>query len=149
MADGRVGPVILARHALDATLPPEAVWARWTEVSSWPAWDASLERASAKGAFQAGTALELKRRQGALLRPVLVRVEEGRSFAFQEARFGTRVTTIHEVEASPLGSRITQRVEVAGWAAWLVAFLRGPALRAALPEALRGLVRHVAQAPAA
>ena len=138
--------MILARHVLEATLPPGEVWACWTEVSSWPGWDASLERAALLGPFQPGTRLELKRRHGALVRPLLLRVEDGRSFTLEEARFGTRVTSLHEVDPSPLGARISQRVEVRGWASWLVAFLRGPALRASLPAALRGLARRAARA---
>jgi hypothetical protein len=134
-------PVILAKHALEATLSADSAWKLWTDVPSWPRWDPTLERAAIDGAFRNGARLEL-RSKGGVRRPTLRLVEDGRGFSLEQVVLGTRITWIHSLEPAPLGVRIAQRVEVRGWAAWLVAPFLGPGLRAALPTTLRGLARQ-------
>lgn len=137
--------MILARHTLEATLTPAAAWATWTAVASWPEWDPTLDRADLGGPFVQGARLDCRRPGGGSLRLVLAGVEEGRSFTLERRLPGTRIASTHSLEPSPLGVRLTQQVEARGWTAWLVAWVLGPPLRAALPGILRGLARRALQ----
>jgi len=136
--------MILAKHSLEATLSPESVWNRWTDVASWPEWDGTLERATIDGPFRVGARLDLRKTGGATFRPVIIQWEDGSGFTLERILLGTRIVTIHGLEPCPMGVRITQRVEARGWASWVVAWISGSRWRASLPGSLRGLARLAA-----
>lgn len=42
-------------HAVESAAAPEAIWAAWTDVAAWPAWNAGVASAAIEGPFAAGT----------------------------------------------------------------------------------------------
>jgi Polyketide cyclase / dehydrase and lipid transport len=42
-------------HSVETDATPEAVWALYEDVSSWPSWDAQAEKITRDGPFEAGT----------------------------------------------------------------------------------------------
>jgi len=136
--------MILAQHALEATLSPESVWKRWTEVATWPEWNHDLAGSSLDGAFRTGAVLSLRRAGGPVQKLVIVALEEGRSFTLEYTLLGARITVSHHLQPAPLGVRISQRVEARGWSSWLAAWLEGPQWRASLPGIVRALAKRIA-----
>ncbi|HWQ11138.1 MAG TPA: SRPBCC family protein, partial [Holophaga sp.] len=48
-------------HTVETTAAPEAVWARWQAMETWPEWDEDLTAASLDGPWQAGSRITLTR----------------------------------------------------------------------------------------
>ena len=42
-------------HSVETDATPEAIWALYEDVSSWPSWDAQAEKITGDGPFEAGT----------------------------------------------------------------------------------------------
>ena len=47
-------------HTVEADVSPEAIWALYEDVTSWPSWDAEAELITRDGPFQAGTTGTMK-----------------------------------------------------------------------------------------
>jgi hypothetical protein len=123
-------------HTHDTPASPEAVFALWADVPSWPAWDASLVATTLDGPFAAGTAGTLHP-QG-MPEPIaftITAVEEGRGFA-DETRLGPLVLRFrHRIAPRGEGARIVVEIEAEGPDADQV----GPAVAADLPESVAAL----------
>lgn len=137
--------MILARHSLETNARPDAIWARWLDVRSWPEWDPRLQEAGLDGPFQPGTGGFLGfggGRRGFILRTV----DPGCAFVLELPVAGARLLLEHRLEEAPHGARVSVEVRAEGWLAWLQARRLGAALQAGLPPALRALAR-VAERP--
>jgi hypothetical protein len=123
-------------HTHDTPASPEAVFALWADVESWPAWDASLVATTLDGPFAAGTAGTLHP-QG-MPEPiafVITSVDDGAGFA-DETRLGPLALRFrHRVEPRGEGARIVVTVEADGPDADQV----GPAVADDLPEGVAAL----------
>ncbi len=133
--------MIVAQHTLETTARPEAIWARWTDTSTYAEWDETVEWAKLEGDFKVGTRGELKTRTGSPMAFTLTDLAEGHSFSdltrlpFADLRFH------HSLETTGMGTRLTHRIEVQGPLAWIWARVLGPKMRAELPIAMRKLAR--------
>lgn len=47
-------------HTVEADVTPEAIWALYEDVSTWPSWDAQAEKITRDGPFAAGTTGTMK-----------------------------------------------------------------------------------------
>ena len=47
-------------HTVEAEVTPEAIWALFEDVSTWPSWDAQAEKITRDGPFAAGTTGTMK-----------------------------------------------------------------------------------------
>lgn len=47
-------------HTEDTVASPESIWALWSDVTTWPVWDAGVDSVTLEGAFAAGTKGMLK-----------------------------------------------------------------------------------------
>jgi hypothetical protein len=47
-------------HTVETDVAPEAIWALYEDVTTWPSWDAEAERITRDGPFQAGTTGTMK-----------------------------------------------------------------------------------------
>jgi polyketide cyclase/dehydrase/lipid transport protein len=47
-------------HTVEADVTPEAIWALYEDVSTWPSWDAQAEKITRAGPFAAGTTGTMK-----------------------------------------------------------------------------------------
>ena len=126
-------------HTVRTTATPDALWAVWTDVAGWPAWDVELDSAALRGAFVDGATGRLVPKRGPAARFVLEDVEPGRAY--------TLVTRL------PMGAlrvrrtwddleddiAVTHAVTFEGVGGRLLAGRLGPGFRRALPVALRRL----------
>jgi Polyketide cyclase / dehydrase and lipid transport len=123
-------------HTHDSDAAPEAIFALWTDVAGWPAWDSSLVATTLDGPFAAGTTGTLHP-QG-MPEPIAFRltaVEPGAGFA-DETRLGPLVLRFgHRVEPCGAGSRISVSIEAEGPNADRI----GPAVAEDLPESVAAL----------
>jgi hypothetical protein len=110
-----MSPAYSYSHTIEDEVGPDAVWALYEDVSTWPAWDAEAEWVTREGPFAAGSAGEMKFRGMDPLPYRLTRVEPLREFV-DETPVGDLVVRVsHRLE--PLGSgrlRVTYAAEIDG-----------------------------------
>lgn len=124
------------QHSLDASATPEAIYALYSDVSTWPAWDAAIAAMTLDGPFVAGAKGTLSLVDGPTLPFTLMAVTPGRGFADETPLPGGAIRFEHLLE--PLadgGTRITHRVVIDGPAADEL----GPRLTAGIPRTVAAL----------
>jgi Polyketide cyclase / dehydrase and lipid transport len=102
-------------HNVETDVPPEAIWALYEDVTTWPSWDAQAERITRDGPFQAGTTGTMKFVGQEPLAYRLTKVEPLREFV-DETPVGPLVVRVsHLIKPLPDGgSRITYSAEIDG-----------------------------------
>ena len=130
-----------AEHTLETTARPERIWEQLQEVAAWPRWDTGLAGAELTGAFSAGA-------RGTVSFPG----RAARAFQLSAVTAPTdlvaltrlplaEVRHIHHQEGTPLGTRMTHRIEIHGPLAWLYGWSLGRRLRDGLAPSMRRLAR--------
>jgi hypothetical protein len=130
-----------AKHSLETTAAPEAVWRRLCEVRTWPEWDLALASAVLKDAPGRGASGTLLTRTGARRAFVLGDVVPGLTFTLVVRLTLAELRSVHTLEATQLGCRITHRLELGGAFGWLHSWFKGRRLREAQAPTLRNLAR--------
>jgi hypothetical protein len=102
-------------HTVETDVTPEAIWALYEDVTTWPSWDAQAERTTRNGPFQAGTTGTMKFVGQEPLDYRLAKVRPLREFV-DETPVGQLVIRVsHLLEPLPDGrSRITYAAEIDG-----------------------------------
>jgi len=133
-----------AEHTLETSATPERVWREVAEVTLWPEWDEDLAWADLSGPFAPGSRGKMKPRHGGLQTFRLSAVVAQKSVTVFRGLFLGEVRHIHVQEPSAMGTRLTHRVEIAGFLGWLYGWTRGPRMRDRLAPNLRRLARIAA-----
>lgn len=124
-------------HAVETTASPAAVFARYADVATWPAWDRGMELVELDGPFATGSAGRMRPAGFETLPFTLAWVEDGVGFTDETPFMGHVLRFVHRLE--PLaagGTRVVHRVEIEGPAAGEI----GPNVVSDMPEAMAGLV---------
>jgi hypothetical protein len=102
-------------HSLDTDVRPEAIWALYEDVTTWPSWDAQAERVIRDGPFQTGTTGTMKFVGQKPLTYRLKKVEPLREFV-DETPVGSLVVRVsHLLQPLPDGrTRLTYSAEIDG-----------------------------------
>jgi hypothetical protein len=132
-------------HSLVSDATPDAIYALYSDVSTWPAWDQAIAAMTIDGPFAAGTAGTLTLGNGQTFPYTIVEAIAGRGFADETPIPDGLIRFEHALE--PLangGTRITQRVIVQGPAADAI----GAAICAGTPAAVAALSAQAATLPA-
>jgi uncharacterized protein YndB with AHSA1/START domain len=126
-------------HTVEVDVSPEAIWALYEDVTSWPSWDAEAELITRDGPFQAGTTGTMKFVGQESLVYRLKKVEPVREFV-DETPVGPLVVRVsHVLEPLPQGrSRITYSAEIDGPEDQ--AQQVGPIITADFPQTIASLV---------
>jgi Polyketide cyclase / dehydrase and lipid transport len=126
-------------HTAQTEVAPEAIWALYEDVTTWPSWDAQAEQVTRDGPFQAGTTGTMKFVDQDPLAYRLVKVEPLREFV-DETPVGPIVVRVsHLLEPLPDGgSRITYAAEIDGPED--EARQIGPMITADFPETMASLI---------
>lgn len=130
-----------AEHTLDTSAEPHEVWHRLSDVGTWPEWDSGVVWARLKGPFAAGTRGRVKLKGDGTRAFRLVKVEAEATFTATVRLLFAEIRHIHVQAASPMGTRVTHRIEIRGLLARFYGFTRGRRLRDALAPGLRNLAR--------
>src|SRR5512133_1723568 len=102
-------------HSLHTDVRPEAIWALYEDVTTWPSWDAQAEQVIRDGPFQTGTTGTMKFVGQEPLTYGLKKVEPLREFV-DETPVGPLVVRVsHLLEPLPDGrTRLTFSAEIDG-----------------------------------
>jgi len=102
-------------HSLESDVSAEAVWALYADPSTWPSWDAGVERMELDGPLAAGTTGRFTPTGGDPLPFTVVYAEPGRGFTDEFAFPGAVLRGTHTLTPLPDGrTRITHRMELTG-----------------------------------
>jgi hypothetical protein len=126
-------------HTVEADVAPQAIWALYEDVTTWPSWDAQAEKITRDGPFQAGTTGTMKFVGQDPLTYRLAKVEPLREFVDETPAGPLLVRVSHLLEPVAAGRlRITYSAEIEGpeEAAQQV----GPMITADFPETMASLV---------
>jgi Polyketide cyclase / dehydrase and lipid transport len=102
-------------HSVETNVTPQAIWALYEDVTTWPSWDPQAERITRDGPFQAGTTGTMTFIGQEPLAYRLAKVEPLREFV-DETPVGSLVVRVSHI-LDPLrngGSRITYSAEIDG-----------------------------------
>ena len=134
-----MAPTYTYAHVIEDDVAPDAVWALYDDVSTWPAWDAQAEWVTRDGPFATGSAGEMKFRGMDPLPYRLTRVEPLREFV-DETPVGDLVARVsHLLEPlAPRRLRITYAAEIDG--PQPQAEQVGPAITADFPATMAALL---------
>lgn len=128
-------------HSVDTPAAPAAVWALYTDVSSWPSWNSAVAEVNLLGPFAAGATGTLTPPGAGPLPLRIVEAEPDRGYVSETAIADTVTlrTTCRLAPAPAGGTHITHRVELVGPAAPHFAQSFGPVLAAGVPGAVEAL----------
>ncbi len=137
-------------RTIETTATPDALWARWADVASWPEWNADIEKVEINGPFAVGTRITMTPRGADPVQLRIADVRPNELFVDEAELDGVVVRTLHLVEplnsptdsASPTPrTRITYRTRITGPAAPEIAPRLGPAITNDFPETMAALAR--------
>jgi uncharacterized protein YndB with AHSA1/START domain len=120
-------------YSLDADVAAEAVYALYSDVSTWPSWDGGVEKVTVDGPFAAGTTGTFTPTGGDPLRFTIVSAEPGRGFVDEFPLPGAMLRGTHTLTPLAGGrTRITHRMQ-----------LEGPAAAELAPELMPGVTDDI------
>jgi uncharacterized protein YndB with AHSA1/START domain len=123
-------------RTVTTSAPPEAVWALWSDPSTWSTWDPAVEAVHIDGAFEGG-ARGTMTLAGGIEVPVALEVVEPGSRYVDELTMGDLTIRIdHVVTSTDAGAEVTVSTVVTGPGAEDV----GPMVIADAPTAMSALV---------
>src|SRR3954465_7450273 len=105
-----------------ANATPEQVWAAWTDVASWSEGE-HIQSAELKGEFTVGGVIKTRARGFPSSTLTLTRVQRPGIWVDESRSPGVRMTFEHLIESVEGGTKITERVLMAGPLARLIGAL--------------------------
>ncbi len=127
-------------HEVTTTAAPDAVWALWTDASTWSQWDKGLKSASHKGPMAAGSIGQIMPLSGPASKFTVEALVPGQSYRFTTDLPLAKLTVTREIiGTSP--TRFRHDVRFSGLMASFWASRFGPGFRAALPPTMNTLAR--------
>lgn len=96
------------------TAPPAAVWALWSDVGSWHAWDPAVEAVALEGSFGEGAGGVVTLAGGIEVPFVLEVVEPGRRYLDRLTMGDLAIEIDHVVEADGDGAALTVSTRITG-----------------------------------
>lgn len=129
------------QHSIETTASAEELWRHWSDIASWPRWNAGIRAIEVDGPFAVGTTFTMTPPDGEPVRMRLTEVDPARVFTDEADGGDFVVRTVHRLEPLPDGrTRVTYRTDIVGPAADHVGPEIGPAITADFPDVLAALV---------
>lgn len=135
-----------AQHSVLTTATREDAWAILRDVPQWSRWDSAFASSGLAGPFAPGVCGEWRLAQGRRAAFRLAQFQEGQSFSAAVEGFLGVLCFSWLLEPSPLGVKITGRVEARGLLSAFLILGQGRALARTLPDSVRGLARLASEA---
>lgn len=105
----------IATAQLTSDVRPEAFFARWADMATWPHWNTDTEWVRLDGPFRTGATGTLKPKGGPATRFVVTALVPGREFTDVSLLPGARLTFQHLVTVAAGGATtVSVRVTLAG-----------------------------------
>jgi Polyketide cyclase / dehydrase and lipid transport len=119
---------------------PGAAWAAWTDVGSWSAYE-HIESASIDGEFRVGARITTKAKRFPRSSLTVTHADRPHVWTDESRSPGMRMTFDHVIEPDESGTRLTERVQIAG----PLGHLLGPLMRRRLEALFATSVAAVAR----
>ncbi len=119
---------------------PDAFFARWADMATWPEWDHAVAWVRRDGPFAAGTTGVLKPKGGPKVSFVIETLEPGREFTDVSSVPGARLRIRHLVSVQDGATRVDIEVTMEGPLAWFWRRAIGRGVASSTPEGLANLV---------
>ncbi len=132
-------------HTDYTSASPESIWALWSDVTSWPAWDDGVEHVNLEGPFATGTKGTLKPTGGPKVRFELVDVRPAEGFADVTTLPLSRMRFEHSAIREGEQTCVTHRVTISGLTTPLFSRVIGRGIAKGLPETVKTLARRAAE----
>ena len=132
-------------HSVQAPVTRERVWALWTDVPGWPAWNPGVARAELNGPVAEGATGTVRAAGGPASTLKVVEIEPDRRLVTEASERLMRLRFEFELADTDGGQlRVTHRVRMTGLATPLMRRTVGPRLERSIPVALDALVELAA-----
>jgi hypothetical protein len=135
-----------AEHSIETTASPEAIWRLWSDVTSWPDWNADIERIEISGPFRVGSTISMTPIGQDTVELRLAEVSQPHLFVDEADLGDVIVRTFHRID--PVEDdlcRITYRMEITGPTGDEVGPKLGPEISSDFPETLARLIEQAEQ----
>jgi len=132
-------------HSAETHASPASIWHFYSDVSTWPGWDAGIAEITIDGPFAAGTTGTMTPTGQSPLAFRIVDAEPELGFADQTEIPGAGILLrfTHRIAALPEGrTRITHSVAISGPGAEALGPQIGPGVTVGIPEAMATLARQ-------
>lgn len=128
-------------HTEVSAAPEKAIWALWTDVAAWSAWDGGLKRASLAGPFEVGASGQILPLSGPPAPFRITALTPNQSYSFETSLPLARLTVTRRFLPRSADGRTVFRHEVAfrGLLGWFWAAQFGPGFRRELPATMARL----------
>jgi uncharacterized protein YndB with AHSA1/START domain len=138
--------MVAYQHTSRTPAPPEVVWRLYSDVASWPRWNAAVARMRLDGPFAAGTTGELTPPGADPLpfRIVAASENEGYTSETDIAETVTLRTTSRLTALPEGGTEVSHHVELVGPAAEFFGQSFGPTLSAGVPRTAEAVAARAA-----
>lgn len=115
---------------------PEQVWSLWTNLNTWPQWDAGVAWAKLETTFTQGAYFRMKPNNGPAMRCMLKEVSPLHSFTTLSRLPLTTVSFAHDFSNGIL----CHKVEMRGWLTPIFKKIFGRKIEKELPSVVKTLV---------
>jgi len=128
------------QHEIEATAPPQLIWALFSDVAGWKTWNPGVEASELEGPFATGSWFTMTPTGADPLRSQLLDVRENECFV-DETRVGELVVTVHHrlTVLNDARTLISYSLSASGPGAAEV----GPMIAADFPDVLSALSARV------
>jgi uncharacterized protein YndB with AHSA1/START domain len=133
-------------HSVEASVARRRVWALWTDIGGWPAWNPGVGYAELNGPMSEGATGRVHAEGGPTSTLRVLEIEPERRFVTEAAERFVRLRFDHELTDTDGRLRVTQRVRMTGLATPLLRHTVGRRLERSIPAALDALVELAASA---
>ncbi|WP_310418083.1 SRPBCC family protein [Chamaesiphon sp. OTE_8_metabat_110] len=132
-------------HTLKTSASPEKIWAIWTDVEHWSAWDTELSDARLEGAFVLGSVGKLTPKAGRVSPFIISQLNAGNSYTFTLKLPLCKLNVYRHLYSQSDGTYFTHEVSFQGLLAFLFGLLLGRRFRIVLPSVMEN-IKRIAQA---
>jgi hypothetical protein len=130
-------------QSIETTASPGAIWRLWSDVASWPEWNADIEHIAISGPFATGSTITMTPEGQDPVQLRITDAAEPESFVDEADVGDVVVRTVHSIERLEGGrNRVAYRMEISGPAADSVGPELGPKISGDFPETLAALVER-------
>ncbi|MDR3055046.1 MAG: SRPBCC family protein [Zoogloeaceae bacterium] len=133
-------------ESVEIQASPQTVFALYTHVSTWAAWDPGVRASSIEGAFVSGATGKLRPSNGPEASIIFTEVVADKSFTV-ESRLPLCVMRFeHELSPTSTGTIAIHSVSFSGFLSPVFSRVIGNQIRKGLPQTMAGLKRAAEQA---